>query len=239
MVRFPTYQPGMSPYEYLGAVLLVALAYGLIRFIVLPLTGTATDLTWGSLKRMGRWIRMKKYRLESVVLIIIGVLVLLYIHLIAGLIILLFGLGGITGIINLDKYTSYSKFSTHFEEKRGSQVVSPEGKMKEGLIAFSSSFFVPGWGQVYNGEGWLKGWIYIIGIIVGYYVFIFPAFLVWLYGAYQAYRRAKKMNAGEIPFAETTKISFWSYPVIAVLLLYILASMAAAFVAGMASGGPG
>jgi hypothetical protein len=173
-----------------------------------------------------------KYRGESLILILVGVVVALFIHRFAGILILIFGIGGVTGIIDLGKYTSYGKFSTSFNgEKTQGRDGSPR---KDGLVALSTSFFIPGWGQVYNGDGWLKGWLYGIGIIIGYYIFVFPALIVWLYGVYNAYSTAKKMNSGIVPYRETTAVKFWLYPIIAVLIFVILASIAAASIYGMA-----
>jgi TM2 domain-containing membrane protein YozV len=77
-----------------------------------------------------------------------------------------------------------------------------------GTAAFCS-FFIPGLGQVYNGQiekgaGFYGGMLfgYIIGWMAGFYFFfLIPAF--WIYGMYDAYSTANRMNSGEIPYQES------------------------------------
>ena len=70
-----------------------------------------------------------------------------------------------------------------------------------GIAAVLSAFFV-GFGQIYNGEIG-KGLIFI----VAYFVSILLMFIVigfittpilWVFGIYDAYNTAKRINAGEI-----------------------------------------
>ncbi|MBN1194175.1 MAG: hypothetical protein JXA08_02335 [Methanomicrobiaceae archaeon] len=57
-------------------------------------------------------------------------------------------------------------------------------------------------GQVYNGQH-VKGLIlFFIGLFGSFLVV--PSILVWLYAWFDAYRTAKRMNAGENPFRDYT-----------------------------------
>ena len=84
------------------------------------------------------------------------------------------------------------------------QNLSPNQDIEEeknpGLAALCSIF--PGLGQVYNGETAL-GVAVFFGTIVGALFFLIPGLIVWIFGMYNAYTVATKMNSGEIPFKST------------------------------------
>jgi TM2 domain-containing membrane protein YozV len=116
-------------------------------------------------------------------------------------------------------------------------------KQKNPLLAAIGSFFIPGLGQVYNGEGFVKGLLYLIGTLIGYIILLIPGFAIWLFGIYKAYKVAKDMNAGIVPFKETTTINLAIYIVIALIIygIYVVAiiifsAIIAAFVFGMVGG---
>jgi small-conductance mechanosensitive channel len=121
---------------------------------------------------------------------------------------------------------------------------------KNEWAAAIASFFIAGWGQVYNGESWIKGWSFFIGRIcffiictllgcLGYlvsspalYIFLYIGFfsliILWipiaLYDAYVAFSTAQKMNKGLLPFNKTIGIRFWGYslPIIIWTLMIIV-----------------
>ncbi|MFZ3059684.1 MAG: zinc-ribbon domain-containing protein [Candidatus Methanoperedens sp.] len=71
---------------------------------------------------------------------------------------------------------------------------------KSSGIAAIASFFVPGLGQIYNGEIG-KGIMYIIiGIVFALMMFVLIGFILyplfWIYNIYDAYSTAEKINAG-------------------------------------------
>ena len=70
---------------------------------------------------------------------------------------------------------------------------------KEPLLAAVGSFLFPGLGQVYNGEGMVKGLMYLIGTLIGLLIFILPGLAIWLYGIFNAYKVADNMKSGTIP----------------------------------------
>jgi len=95
---------------------------------------------------------------------------------------------------------------------------------KNPFIAALCSFFIPGLGQVYDGEA-ARGIAIFIGTIVGA-IFIIPGIIVWLFGMYDAYSIAKKMNNKEIPFKPTKTAHLILFIILAcfiiALILFIL-----------------
>jgi len=69
--------------------------------------------------------------------------------------------------------------------------------LKNPLLAAILSI-IPGLGQVYNGQI-IKGVIFLIGTLIGA-ILIIPGIIIWAYGIYHAYKTAKQMNYGDIPF---------------------------------------
>lgn len=82
-------------------------------------------------------------------------------------------------------------------------------KRKEPLLSLILSFFIPGLGQVYNGQ-LLKGVIILVlyvalwmisgvlmFVLIGFCTMVLPV-LVWLYAMYDGYSVANRINRGEI-----------------------------------------
>jgi TM2 domain-containing membrane protein YozV len=102
---------------------------------------------------------------------------------------------------------------------------------KNPWAAFALSAFFDGAGQVYNGQ-LAKGLAILFGTIVGLFLFIVPGVIVWFYGFYDAYRTAKRMNAGETAFREFRRrdmVIFLAIWVIAYMLLFIFAATVAGY----------
>jgi TM2 domain-containing membrane protein YozV len=99
---------------------------------------------------------------------------------------------------------------------------------KNAGVALILSFFFTGSGQVYNGEMG-KGIGVLIGTVIGYMIFVIPGLLVFLYGLYDAYTTAQKMNKGEIPYKPTSMGAVIAFIVaeIVVALLFFFVVMAA------------
>ncbi len=73
---------------------------------------------------------------------------------------------------------------------------------KSSGIAAIASFFIPGLGQIYNGQIG-KGIMYIIiGIIFALLMIVLIGFILytlfWAYNIYDAYTTAEKINRGEV-----------------------------------------
>lgn len=71
---------------------------------------------------------------------------------------------------------------------------------KKPLTAAIFSFFLPGLGQFYNGNT-IKGMFVFLGVLFTYSLFI-PALFIWIYGVYDAYSTANKMNDGIVPYRQ-------------------------------------
>ncbi len=113
---------------------------------------------------------------------------------------------------------------------------------KEPLLAAVGSFFFPGLGQVYNGEGIVKGLIYLIGSLIGYLIFLLPGVAIWLYGIYNAYKVADKMKSGTIPVKGTSTANLLIFIVISIVIyivyffvIVIMLAIFAAFIYGISS----
>jgi TM2 domain-containing membrane protein YozV len=93
-------------------------------------------------------------------------------------------------------------------------------EQKSQMIAGTCSTFLPGLGQVYNGEA-AKGFALFIMTIVGLAIFVIPGVIVWFYALYNAYTTAGKMNTGEIPFRETRMLHLILFIVFAIAVVAI------------------
>ncbi len=82
---------------------------------------------------------------------------------------------------------------------------------------------IPGLGQAYNGQI-LRGLLFFFATGIGLLLLVFPGIIVWIFGIYDSYRTAKKMNYGDIPFKNTSVKLIVGY----ILLLLIISGVAAA-----------
>ena len=94
-------------------------------------------------------------------------------------------------------------------------------KEKNPWISTILSFFFPGLGSIYNGDT-LKGVAIYIGAIIGMLLFIVPGVIVWIYGMYDAYTTAKKMNEGLRPYKEANIMVIIGF-IVAVLVIGAIA----------------
>lgn len=101
--------------------------------------------------------------------------------------------------------------------------LKPDSEKSPGIAALCSFLFA-GLGQVYNGN-FGRGALILLGTAVGYLFFIIPGLAVYIYGIYDAYRTATRMNAGEVPYQETNVLHmvlfvvFWFIAIAAFLVL--------------------
>ncbi len=103
------------------------------------------------------------------------------------------------------------------------------GSGKSPGIAALCSFLFPGLGQVYNGDVG-RGFLILLGTIVGSLYFLIPGLAVFNYGIYDAYATAKRMNAGEIPSREATALHMVLFVVlwfVGIAALFLMAAIAA------------
>jgi TM2 domain-containing membrane protein YozV len=106
-------------------------------------------------------------------------------------------------------------------DQRGSAGVHEE---KSPNLALLCSFFIPGLGQVYDGNT-ARGVGIFIGTAVGFFIFFIPGLIVWIYGMYDAYSAAKKMNRGEIPFRPTKTAHMILFFILAALIIVVIIFM--------------
>ncbi|MGA9140517.1 MAG: hypothetical protein WBZ29_09850 [Methanocella sp.] len=95
------------------------------------------------------------------------------------------------------------------------------GNSKNPIIAAILSFFIPGLGQVYSGESFLKGLMFLAGTIIGYLLLIIPGLAIWLYGIYNAYSTAKKVNAGILPYKDVSAGTLIIYAVLGFVIIFV------------------
>jgi TM2 domain-containing membrane protein YozV len=91
---------------------------------------------------------------------------------------------------------------------------------KNPILALILSFFFSGLGQVYNGET-LKGIAIFFGTLIGYMIFVIPGVIVWVFGLYDAYTTAKKMNEGTIPFKPANILVMIGFVVLVIIVIAI------------------
>ena len=103
------------------------------------------------------------------------------------------------------------------------------GSEKSPGIAALCSFIFTGLGQVYNGDVG-RGFLILLGTIVGSLFFVIPGLAVFVYGIYDAHATAKRMNAGEIPYREANALHMVLFVVlwfIGIAALFVMAAIAA------------
>jgi TM2 domain-containing membrane protein YozV len=89
---------------------------------------------------------------------------------------------------------------------------------KNQQVAVFCSSFIPGLGQVYNGET-LKGVFFLIGTLLGLFLLLIPGLVVWIYSMYDAHIIAGKMNEGTIEFKPLQPFSMVLFVLAAVVVL--------------------
>ncbi|MFY9799625.1 MAG: hypothetical protein WAK10_00070 [Methanoregula sp.] len=74
---------------------------------------------------------------------------------------------------------------------------------------------------MYNGDT-AKGIAVFFGTLVGTFLLIIPGFLVWLFGLYDAYTTAKKMNDGYIAFKPTKTAHIIIFLILAIIITAVV-----------------
>lgn len=108
-------------------------------------------------------------------------------------------------------------------ENATQQSVPPVTAHKKPWLAAVGSFFFPGLGQVYNGEGFVKGLMYLIGTLIGSLIFVIPGLAIWLYGIYNAHKVANKMKLGMIPVKGTSTAKLVIFIILSLVIAVIYA----------------
>ena len=97
---------------------------------------------------------------------------------------------------------------------------SPLRPLKNQMTAGLCSTFLPGLGQVYNGQTG-KGFLVFLLTLLGLIILVIPGLVVWIYGMYDAYNVAGKMNTGELAFRDTRMLHMALFIVFAVIVVII------------------
>lgn len=115
-------------------------------------------------------------------------------------------------------------------------IIPPQvpSQQKSAGLAAVASFICAGLGQVYNGR-FGKGLLVLFGMIIGSMIFLVPGLIVWVYGIWDAYSTAKKMNEGQIPFVPHNTLHMIAFIAIVVILVIISFAIMAAMTAVMSS----
>ncbi len=104
--------------------------------------------------------------------------------------------------------------------------VSRREKKKNPAMAAGLSLLFNGLGQAYNGQ-FGKGVLVLLGSLFGLFVMIVPGVVVWLWGGYDAYRTAKGMNDGLVPYRETSMLMIVAFMVVWAVVIFSLSAAAA------------
>ena len=78
-------------------------------------------------------------------------------------------------------------------EAESENVIQNKKPQKNPVVALILSLILSGLGQFYNGQ-YLKGILLLFAELVGFALFIIPGIIVWIFGMYDAYTSAKKIN---------------------------------------------
>ena len=105
-------------------------------------------------------------------------------------------------------------------------------RKKNPTLAALASFLVPGLGQIYNGESFTQGLMYLIGTILGLICLVFPGIIIWLYGISNAFSVSNKINSGENVAEEVSAGRVALYAVSAVVISCVMGAIFILLLAG-------
>jgi len=106
-------------------------------------------------------------------------------------------------------------------------------QLKNPILAALLSM-IPGLGQAYNGQLG-KAFLFLIGVIIGS-ILIIPGVIIWIYGIYHAYKTAKQMNYGDIPFKNTNIVLIIFFGIIGVVFILIIFALVAVIIGAFTYG---
>ncbi len=104
--------------------------------------------------------------------------------------------------------------------------VSRREKRKNPAIAAGLSLLFNGLGQAYNGQ-FIRGVLVLLGSLLGLFLMIVPGVAIWLWGGYDAYRTAKGMNEGLVPYRETSPLAIVAFVVVWAVTIFSLSAASA------------
>ena len=105
---------------------------------------------------------------------------------------------------------------------REAEVSRREGR-KNPAIAAGLSLLFNGLGQAYNGQ-FARGVLVLLGSLLGLFILIVPGVAIWAWGVYDAYRTAKEMNEGLVPYRETSPLAIVAFVVVWAVTIFSLSA---------------
>ncbi|WP_292518625.1 hypothetical protein [Methanoculleus sp.] len=105
------------------------------------------------------------------------------------------------------------------------EVSRREGR-KNPAIAAGLSLLFNGLGQAYNGQ-FVRGVLVLLGSLFGLFLMIVPGVAIWVWGVYDAYRTAKGMNEGLVPYRETSPLAIVAFVVVWAVTIFVLSAASA------------
>ncbi|BBL69225.1 hypothetical protein [Methanoculleus chikugoensis] len=110
--------------------------------------------------------------------------------------------------------------------------VSRREKKKNPAFAAGLSLLFNGLGQAYNGQ-FMRGVLVLLGSLFGLFILIVPGVAIWAWGVYDAYRTAKGMNEGLVPYRETSPLAVVGFVVVWAVTIFLLSAASAMLLVAM------
>lgn len=110
--------------------------------------------------------------------------------------------------------------------------VSRREKKKNPGVAAGLSLLFNGLGQAYNGQ-FARGVLVLLGSLFGLFFLIVPGVAIWLWGGYDAYRTAKGMNEGRVPYRETSALMLIAFLAVWAVTIFTLSAASAMLLVAM------
>jgi len=110
--------------------------------------------------------------------------------------------------------------------------VSRREKRKNPAIAAGLSLVFNGLGQAYNGQ-FTKGVAVLLGSLFGLFLLIVPGVAVWLWGVYDAWATARRMNEGLVPYQETSTLTIVAFLAVWAATIVVLSLASAMLLVAM------
>ena len=110
--------------------------------------------------------------------------------------------------------------------------VSRREKKKNPAFAAGLSLLFNGLGQAYNGQ-FARGILVLLGSLLGLFILIVPGVAIWAWGVYDAYRTAKGMNEGLVPYRETSPLAIVAFVVVWAVTIFLLSAASAMLLVAM------
>lgn len=110
--------------------------------------------------------------------------------------------------------------------------ISCRERKKNPAVAAGLSLLFNGLGQAYNGQ-FVKGVLVLLGSLLGLFLLIVPGVAVWLWGGYDAWATARRMNEGLVPYRETSALAIIGFLVVWAATIFLLSAASAMLLVAM------